>query len=326
VVVVRQDWNLLKSWKFWAAHAIIIAAYAPWFLSTWKMQQNGMDTAPLSLVIWTQTVGFLNVPSLLVGLPLVGLALVAGWIGVQERGLQSLGLISTIAAVTLFVFHCVSPSGVEPRRLYMMIPVLLVMVVLWAAVVPWRRWAVVGVAVVSLGMAYDKVEKSETGYRALAQWVDGQIGGRRQAVFLSTGYHSEGMLIGEMGQLEADPRIFMVRSSKLLSDSDWNGLGYRMRLQSIRELEELLDEIPVRFVVLDQYKEVSLLPHVRLVEELIKQRPGQWVLRKEFPVFDNLYRRYGQSRVYERVGGEMGEVKKLRIDLSRMLDRWVTPR
>ena len=326
VVVVRQDWNLLKSWKFWAAHAIIIAAYAPWHIYTWKMVQNGMDTAPLTEVIWMQTVGFLSIPSLLLGLPLVGLALVAGWAGLKDTGAGILGLIGTITALVVFVFHCASPSGVETRRLYMMVPVLLLLIAWWTVAVPLRSWVVVGAAMVSLGMTYNKVEKPETGYRTLAKWLEGEIGARAQAVFLSTGYGAEGMLIAEMGQLQAVPRMFLVRSSKLLSDSDWNGSNYRLRLQSVRELGELLDSIPVRMVVLDQYTEGRTLRHIDLIEDLIQQHPEQWVLRKEFPVVDNLNRKHGWSRVYERLGSELKEVKNLRVDLSRMLDRWVTPR
>ena len=68
------------------------------------------------------------------------------------------------------------------------------------------------------------------------------------------------------------------------------------------------------------------LRHIDLIEDLIQQHPEQWVLRKEFPVVDNVNRKHGWSRVYERLGSELKEVKNLRVDLSRMLDRWVTPR
>jgi hypothetical protein len=326
VLVAIQAWNLLRNWRFWAAHVAIVASYAPWLIYTWKMASNGMVTGPLAGVIWQQTVGFLVMPASLMGVPLAGIALVSGWMNMWDSKRGMLGLIGTITAASILVFHCISPTGVETRRLYMLIPVLLLLMAWWAAVAPWRRWALVGVSLLSLGMVYDKVDKAATGYREVAHWLDGQVGDRAQAVFLSTSYFSEGMLISEMAQLKAEPHMFLVRGSKLLSDSDWNGSGYRMRLQSVEELEELLGQVPVRLIVSEQFQEGNLLPHVHLVEKMIERYPEQWVLRKEFAMFNNLSGKHGQARVYEHLGSENKEVTRLRVDLTRMLDRWVEPR
>jgi len=61
----------------------------------------------------------------------------------------------------------------------------------------------------------------------------------------------EGAFISEVAMHEQRPGHIILRSSKFLSTSRWNGANYQMRFQSAKELRELLDHAPIDAVILD---------------------------------------------------------------------------
>src|SRR6185437_6922968 len=52
---------------------------------------------------------------------------------------------------------------------------------------------------------------------------------RSHSAVTPAGAEGEGVLIAQVSTVERYPGSLVARASKLLSDSDWNGLGYRLR-------------------------------------------------------------------------------------------------
>jgi 4-amino-4-deoxy-L-arabinose transferase-like glycosyltransferase len=331
VALLKRDWAALRNWRFWAVHALTVALYAPWHLLTWRMVSNGMVTHPDgAFFLWPQLIGFLQTLPLMAGWPMVIAAVLGAALSLIYRRRETCWLIAAITFLMVFSFHCVSPSGVELRRLYMGLPLIVLLAAVGVSEVLARwgqgRWAglaAAALAALSLFQVWTPVRKIESGGRAVACWMHAEFQGQRQAVLLASHYQTEGVLIAEFGQLRPDPAYYVLRGSKILADSDWNGQDYRLRATNTRAVEELLDQVPVRFVALDEYPGSPAPPHCRLVEQLMRERAGKWKPVREFPMRSGLPVIPGKLRVYERQDGSSFEVRLVKVDLGRMLNRWV---
>lgn len=107
------------------------------------------------------------------------------------------------------------------------------------------------------------------------------------------------MLISEIAVRDQRPGRTILRASRILSASGWNGNNYRLLIDSADEIVRFLELIPVGLVVIDRTPDRRDWPHQRLLE--------QAVLRPEW----RLVRTYSHPR-FER--------PESRIDLYR-LDR-----
>jgi hypothetical protein len=135
------------------------------------------------------------------------------------------------------------------------------------------------------------------GYAAVADAVTSAGGG--PAVLVSSDPPGEGALIVEALIRDGVSSRVLVRASKLLSSSDWMGGNYRLLAASPAAVLELLDAVPVRFVVLDDEGLVDAVtrPHHELLDRSIQQAPDRFRLVGEFPLHAGTRR--GRVRIYE---------------------------
>jgi len=63
------------------------------------------------------------------------------------------------------------------------------------------------------------------------------------AVLCSSDRDGEGLLISEMAMRERRNGHYILRASKMLAVSDWNGSGYRLRLNTSGEINQLLADM-----------------------------------------------------------------------------------
>jgi hypothetical protein len=67
----------------------------------------------------------------------------------------------------------------------------------------------------------------------------------------ANGASGEGGWIAEVSAAERYPASFVVRASKVLSESGWNGENYRLLATDKAAVERILDELALDVVVLD---------------------------------------------------------------------------
>jgi len=107
----------------------------------------------------------------------------------------------------------------------------------------------------------------------------------------------EGAFITEVAMRDRRPGHFVLRSTKLLSSSNWYGSEYRLRYQGTEGLRKLLDQAPIDAVVLDTRPAEAQTDEPaceleRAVGGALAGDPN-WRLREQFPSRIDLYSRVG---------------------------------
>jgi hypothetical protein len=334
--VFLARWDVLKNRFFWATQVTVVALALPWQLWTKVMAMNGLD-GPITAQLWLQqSAGFFTLFPQVFGAPLALLVvagtIVALWPG-DNRERDPLAVACALVGIGTLLFHSISPSGVEGRRIFMAIPGFLLLSGLAAAGV--GRWVggakglLVCTAVflvcggMSLLLVAHPVPKVQVGYRAAAEWLVATHGTQEQAILVGSQVDGEGMLVSEVAQLQPRPSSYLVRASKLMADSDWSGRDYQLIINELDTLERALDSIPIRYLVLDRFPTGEPKPHTRLLRELVTKRPQLWLPRKRFPAVMPVSGEAGEIIVYERAGLRETKVVALQISLKRMLGRMV---
>jgi hypothetical protein len=96
----------------------------------------------------------------------------------------------------------------------------------------------------------------------------------------------EGMFISEMAMLDAHrPSFVVLRATKVLSSSDWNGQRYTLRYQTPKEVMDYLTSIPVRALAIDLRPGAAgvTFPHHSLLIQTIREHPDRWKLLGRYP-------------------------------------------
>jgi hypothetical protein len=325
-----RDWAAFRSRAFWLMHIALFGVLIPWQLYTWNMVRNGMEGPVTSDLVFRQGVQFLGILPLTFGWPLVaGVAtgiFLSLWRHDEPDPLPPACAVMTVGT---FLFHCISPNGAELRRLFMAVPAMLFLASAGVAQFgrllrpPLLAYGLpVLVGLLSLAPIFEIVRKVPVGYRPVAAWLLRETEGREQAILIAS-QTDEGLLIGEIAQAMPSPTLYLVRASKLIAESDWNGSDYKLILSSPQQVQEVLNSIPARFIVLDEFQGAQGPPHRNLVKRIVDENPQQWSLRHRQPAQSPLYGIPGEIRIYERSGLADWRVSALRINLGRMIGRFV---
>jgi hypothetical protein len=162
---------------------------------------------------------------------------------------------------------------------------------------------------------------SRTGYAQVASAIPDPLSG--QTILVSSDTSGEGAFIAERLVRYEPGNEFVLRASKMLSSSDWLGGKYRLLATSTGEVRNLLDAIPVRYIVLDANGlfEASSRPHHRLLKQTIIKEPGQFRLIADLPLFLDKRRQDGAVQVYENLNAREHRPEILRIQMNYALGR-----
>lgn len=305
-----RDWRTLRNRTFWLIHILSFGILLPRYLYTWNMVRKGMERVPVTTAfVFGQVVQFLRILPLNFGRPLVAAIAAGSLLSVwRQRNADALPLACALMMVGAFLIHCTTPNSVEMRRLFMAVPAMLILASVSLARLgrclpsPVLATALPAlVRILSLLPIFSIVQKASTGYRPVASWLLRETAGREQAILIASQAHGEGMLIAEIAQAAPQPALYLVRASKLLADSDWSGVDYKL-LMNPQQVEAALHSIPVRFIVVDRFQSESGDPHWNLVWNIVEHNPQQWVLRYRQTAFSPDLRARGKSASTSSLG------------------------
>ena len=331
LALCMRKWSFFRKPAFWFLHIGLFGVLLPWQYYTWDMVRNGMEGPFTTALFLRQLIQYLGILPLTMGWPLVA-GVAAGSILSLWRPHETdpLPLACAVMAVGTLLFHCISPSGPELRRLFMALPAMLFLASagiaqagrflrppLLASTLP------VLVGVLSLLPIFQRVQKLPVGYRPVASLLLGETAGREQAILIASQTDGEGMLIAEIAQAAPAPRVLLVRASKFLAQSDWNGSQYELLTSNSEQVHAALNSIPTRFIVIDEFQGGKGPPHWDLVRQTVEANPREWMLRYQLRASSPRLRAPGEIRVYEHLGLEDANGAALRIDLRRMIGRYV---
>jgi hypothetical protein len=254
----------------WRAIAAICLLSAPFYLwaagAGWSyplesaMRTDWMNVAVkrwrLLLALWT------SLPWPIWAAALLGF--LGGW-KLEARRWRRLWIFASVFCVTTFVFLLLSGLSFEDRAMILTIPFLCYLILIPAVV--WRRdWGLACLALFALERSSLEIPAAK-GYRGIAATIrdNGEAG---PAVLVVSDSIGEGAVVAHI--LEGDERRerVVLRGSRLLSQQAWNGHHKQERYDSGEEMRELLERIPVQWILLDS---VNTLPYATKLRALIPE-------------------------------------------------------
>jgi hypothetical protein len=105
----------------------------------------------------------------------------------------------------------------------------------------------------------------------------------------------EGAVVAARLEQDRLRRSYVLRATRLLSDSDWSGREYSLKYEDTAAIRRVLDNNLVDYAVID---ESVLAPSARLLEAALQDPAEKWELTKRIPVA--MGRRSGELLVYRR--------------------------
>lgn len=205
-----------------------------------------------------------------------------------------------------FIFHSVLPQITDGRYMIAAIPALLAFIPVtfhWISrMLTVRRPA--QIAIISalwimtlVASPFRLPEREPMGYRETAQWLAQQADfGGKSPVMVVSDANGEGALIAEILIYDQRPQHFVLRASKIVASSDWNGNHYRLVFNRTEEILEALERLGVRYLVLDRTDPASGLgmagaPHHTQMAEMATSFPSHVQRVQTLPLLEGHRRR-----------------------------------
>ncbi len=331
---------LVRRPSLWLAAAIVALLCGPWYVFTFDMQQNG----------WTETagVGFLlrsfpyNLREMVV---LTGPALfAAGLVGAgakvigpyRRRAVEPLWAALAALVLSVYVFQSLVPASLDIRHLVTAVPA---MIAFAAAGIAWlagrihiggwstqtKAAALAGVVAVAFGAGTFSIpRKGDRGFADMVADIIRAPDLSKSVILISSQYDGEGIFIAEMAMDEKRPGHVILRASKALADSQWNGSGYHTLFADAPSVMRFLDRVPVGVLVMDNTPGLKDHLHHRQLQQVLRDYQGRFQLMGVYPK-DGRPRIPGEDvRVY-RILGNSRPSGHIGIDLKPMLERAIRP-
>jgi hypothetical protein len=231
-------------------------------------------------------------------------------------------------AVSLVVFQLIVPASVEERRMAPLAPVLLLFAGYGVVAMKQRfslpgsagLWLAIGI-IVHPGVT-STPWKRHFGYREMVAEVLAMPESKGRNLLVSSAVDGEGMTISEVASRENVPGRYILRASKLLASSNWNGATYRSLFATPQEMIKALETSPAQIILCDTFPdhtpELTFEVHTGMLHKTIATYPERFRLLARRPGPE------GEIFAYLLDEGRKPEGIKLEIDLGPKLGRSVS--
>jgi hypothetical protein len=283
LLLMRSPRRLLSP-RLWVSGLIVAVLCVPYYFLTLQMLRAGMEGRSIGWTgFWNALIEYFEAIPFTVGIALTVLAicglavkaLIPFWRGTLT--LRWAVIASFCPAVLLF--HSVVPTATEPRKAIMAMPMIVLFAVAgarWLARWKWLRGAaLVGVLA---GGAFAIAHREPTGRTAAAEFVMARPEWRSSVCLVSLRVPgAEGSFIAEVASRESlRPTRFVLRASKQLMRSTWNGLDYRPLFETPGQMRIALDQIPVGLLAIDREPSPEMKPHERTLRQMLETYGAEW--------------------------------------------------
>jgi Dolichyl-phosphate-mannose-protein mannosyltransferase len=335
-IVISKRWELLARKSFWLGPLLAMALGAPWYWLTRNMEA-GTWVYPSPRVAYTVDGLFFYAHTVLRALGSLGTILaVIGLVhyvatprnAARGRTTIATGLFALLAGVMAVAL--IVPVGLESRFILPALPPLIFFAAegaLWIAIrvgklMPqtkrYQTALCAGLLAIALVLGFAPVHKEYSGLAKVADVILENSSPDYPSVLIVSDAAGEGMFVADMALHRRESQSIVVRGTKALADSNWMGTEYKSLCQDPREVVELLDKLPITYLVEDRsVGPAGLRPHQKLVEQAIADYPTYFELLGKFSAVrdgvqypDSVYLyRFLHTKTPDRV---------LRLSMSRM--------
>lgn len=308
-IVLTWDYAMLKRPSFWIPVPLVAIFCVPWQLLTLEMADRGWVGGSKPNIGYTlDAVGeFGFVLLALVGWALAFLACVGLWFCVLRpflsKKVQPLYAVMAALIAAIWVFHSVVPAGVEARKMINALPAVILFAMaggFWAAsLIPTRfisrRYAPTAVAAIAAVLFASQTfaipREQHYGFEEASQYIANRADLKHAVILVSSESDGEGMFISELMMRDQRPGHTILRASKVLSHSDWNGNVSEEFCQNPGDVMAIVKRENVRAVVVDRFPPHVNFRHNGFVLQAIHDNPQAWRLAASFSA--------GKVQIYE---------------------------
>ncbi|MGB3564444.1 MAG: glycosyltransferase family 39 protein [Thermoanaerobaculia bacterium] len=344
VLLLTGRYRLLRLPSFWLPAAAIALVCGPWYWYTLDMLKNGPLAASPTFEYTLKAVPIFSmhfVRSFGIGLTLFGALgfLLRIVLPVRRRELDGIWASLGSLVVAALFFHWIVPAGFDPRFLILGVPPMICFVV--AGVVGsvellserWmgRRWRLALVGIVAASLLFFEVfavpGREWHGFGKVAAALFAPNPMETSVVLISSDPEGEGALVSEVAVRDRDRRHFVLRGSKVLSTSRWDGSEYQALYETTAKMGDFLRQTPVHMVVVDRSVPKAFhTPDQALLWETLQQTAGDWELVGKFGLTRHGVKESEAVHVYRQKHVEKKGAANIRIDLTEMLGRFIETR
>jgi 4-amino-4-deoxy-L-arabinose transferase-like glycosyltransferase len=334
-ILFSQQWTILKEKSFWAAVALIGCIAGPWQYYSLMALIDIAHREPIGTYFsgYTWTVLTLFGVALLpvVAAGVYDRLILPAW----RRSLDEIWVSAAALICSVWVFHgMVNEVGVDRRYLIALMPPLLMFLIAGIrAIARWIEFLPIGpqrrlwgtaavVVVVFLASNFSIPHKRYFGFDEVAERLESPAYKNSVILVSSDALDGEGTLISEIAMREKRPSHIVLRATKMLSQSDWQGKRYSLLYNTPEEVMNFLKGTPVEVVVIQNGAGPPEYPDHKLLRQTIDRYSAEWEHIGTFP-----QRRAGEpgSRidVYRMKLAAGRSVGKLRIYMPYTLKRYI---
>lgn len=317
-IAIGRRWNVLRMPAVWKTGGAVALLTVPWVLYYLPTMRAGWALPDQPIGQFSHPTyyprEFVNV----LGVALVIFALFGMFARLRPRstGEPQHGRLmwqSAFAAILAgVVFHTIAPGGLlDIRHMIPVFPFIAMFVAAGASalaagamhVVRNRTLAMTATILFAgafmLHQALPLAGVPLNGFRAAATEIVSSHAVPQPVVSLiSSDVAGEGAMVVEMALKDkARPSHRVWRASKLLASVTWAGRRYRMRAETTDGVLVLLERANVDVIVFDRME--SKMPHQRLLERLIAERPDRFQLRATRPTVRGSMRDSAGISIYD---------------------------
>ena len=336
-LLFSRRWHLIRRPSFWLPLVIVLIFCAPLQWITMDIVRNGWQESAPTLKFTTTAIRYYSYH--LIKIAGIGLSLFIAIGFIMQvvkpyRCKQVEGKWAAIGAFLLSVllFHCIIPCGQEDRHLIMAIPALLMFLAAGLASIieslPLRSFAnrpkaLLLALVMSIVFAVETFrvpKKAFYGFGKVAQQLLATSDFRHSVFLVSSDSRGEGMFISEVAMQENRPGHIVLRASKSLSLSRWDGTEYESFYNAPEEMMSYLKEIPVGIVIFDKSAQYQSKHH-HLLQETLEEYPQHWELLGNYTLTRKGIEHHKALWVYRQIGHETQPVGTIKINMHNMLEK-----
>jgi hypothetical protein len=283
-IVLTRKYRLLLTWKFWIPVLVVSATCGPWQVMTLQMAERGWTggDSPSIGFFFEAMKEFLKIMGNMMGWVLAPLVLLGIVVKLRSRiNPEWATMFALVLAV--WVFNSVVPAGIESRKMFVVIPPLIMFLFAGGSWLAERfRWnpAMVAAACVALFFlsGFSLVKETHYGFIEAAEFIESRPDLHHKDILVSSERDGEGMLISELAMKETRLQHTIIRGTKALSQADWNGGAYECFLRNTDDVMRYFGRNNIGAIVLDTFPARIKFDHDRLLREAIAEHPDHFRL------------------------------------------------
>lgn len=319
-LILTRRYELFRSQPFWLAVVPVLVVCLPWMLFTYKITEEGMvqewslgyvaDALPYFAKQTYRTFG--------IGL---GILMLFG-LRASLKGRVASGKVPELSAVMLalpiglILTYILIPVGFEQRYLLPAIAPAMYFAgigfvhlhgLLKARLEQnWKASFVLLLLIASYGIeVFEIPQKRFRGFQAFvdAMHLEGENEGKR--ILISSDSRGEGAVVASVAMQDVRPRHQVLRSSKVLSTSDWMGRGYQLAHTNATDLIQFLQDEEIDWLIVDTSMQAQrIMDHHSQMASLVDTYPSNFHLVKEGEIERRFWGESRRAALYELVGND----------------------